>query len=188
MTSVPSPEPRRPLAALVSIGLVGMMLSGCFPTEDGARAELEKHAALVDAAAQDALDAIEVADLSGAHAAGSLDSCGGSLGGWGVAYRAGASAEVGEDHHAAVEKVAAELQALGWDYEGELGGDHPSARLTRADITIDVKTGGRTASHTVHDADKLTVGIFSFSPCVKIPESTDSDDYAEFEREILPRE
>lgn len=168
--------------------VLALALTACSPTHDGAHAELEKHAAVVDDAAQDVLQALDAAALRDAGVAGYLEQCGGSLTGWGVAYHAGGSAAVGEDRRAAVEEVATALQSLGWAHEGELGGDDPSARLTRDDITIDLKTGGFTVGTTRYGADELEIGILQSSPCVKTPEGEHKADYAEFEREILPRE
>lgn len=134
------------------------------------------------------LQAVDAADLRDAGIAGYLDNCGGSLGGWGVAYHAGGSAAVGDDLHATVETVAAELETLGWTYVGELGGDYPSARLTRDDISIHLKTGGFTIGATRHRADELEIGISQLNDCVKTPEGERESDFTEFEQEILPRE
>ncbi|MFK4852824.1 hypothetical protein ACI3KT_14405 [Microbacterium sp. ZW T6_19] len=176
------------LTKTAALAALSLLLTACSATHDGARAELDKHAAVVDDAAQDVLQALDAADLSDAGVAGYLEQCGGSLTGWGVAYHAGGSAKVGEDRQAAVEDVAAELESLGWAHEGEIGGDDPSARLTRDDLTIDLKTGGFTVGATRYGADELEIGIRQSNACVETPEGEYKTDYAEFEREILPRE
>lgn len=176
------------IAKASGLAVLALLLSACSPTHDGAHAELERHAAAVDDAAQDVLQAVDAADLRGGGVAGYLEQCGGSLTGWGLAYHAGGSAVVGEERRSAVEKVSAELQSLGWAYEGEIDDDSPSARLTRDDITIHLKTGGFAVGATRYGADELEIGIRQLSACVKTPEGEYKTDYAEFEREILPRE
>lgn len=176
------------MGAIVAVGLFTALFTGCAPTPDGARAELERRAETVDTAAQDVLTAMDAAGLSDASAAGRIESCGGSLTGWGVAYSAGATATAGDDLAGAVGSVTEQLQALGWRHEGEIGDDPLSARFTRDDVTIDVKAGGAVVGGTAYGEDQIQVGITQADDCVRVPDGVDDSDFPELAKEILPRE
>lgn len=176
------------MAAAVGIGLLALLFSGCSSAPADPRASLEKNATIIDAAAQDVLSALTTAGLSGAEATGRLEQCGGSLNGWGAEYHASASAKVGDDLAATVEQVTTELTSLGWEHTGDLGGEFPTARLERDDVTVDVSTGGFTSGGTRYGADEIAVGIRPASACVKLPEGTFASDLTEFDRSIPPRE
>ena len=176
------------IAAAAALALVTLVISGCSGAPDDPRAAIEEKAATIDDAAQDVLTALTTAGLAEASATGRLEQCGGSLTGWGAEYHAGASAKVGESMQAAVDQVTAELKSLGWDHVGDLGGDFPTARLERGDVTIDLSTGGFTVGATRYHEDDLSVSIWPFSACVKLPEGKTVSDYAEFERSIPPRD
>ncbi|MGB3374242.1 MAG: hypothetical protein WBA87_03785 [Microbacterium sp.] len=173
--------------AVVVVGLFTFLLGGCSPTQQGARVELEQHAAALEAAAQDVLQALDAAGLAGGTAAGHVESCGGSLSP-GVSYRAGGSAPVGDDLAADLEGVSQLLEATGWNSAGDLGGDSPSGRFTRDDITLDVKTGGFRVGDELHGADEMTFGLRIDDPCVRVPDGVHADEFQDLERNILPRD
>ncbi|MFK4761013.1 hypothetical protein ACI3KS_08785 [Microbacterium sp. ZW T5_45] len=163
-------------------------LAGCSAVPADPSAEVERVAAPVDEAAQDVLSAIYAAGLADGQASGHLEQCGGSLTGWGGEYQASASAAVGDDLQTAIDRMTTGLQSSGWTYIGELGGDYPSARLERGDVTIDLMTGGFTVGETRYGAEELEVGITTSNACVTFPEGEHVSDYPEFERTILPRD
>lgn len=174
------------MGAIAVMGLFALLFSGCAPTPDGARAELERRAETVNAAAQDVLLAMGAAGLQSASAAGQVKNCGGSLKP-GLEYSAGASATVGKDLAGAVDAVTEELQALGWQHEGEIGDDRLSARFTRDDVTIDVKAGGAVVGGKAYGEDQMQVGITQADGCVRVPEGVYATDFTDLEKEILPR-
>lgn len=168
------------------VGLFTLLSSGCAPTPDGARAELERHADTVNTAAQDVLLAMDAAGLKDASAAGRVEYCGGSLNP-GLAYSAGASATVGEDLAGAIDAVTEELRSLGWQHEGQIGDDRLSARFTREDVTIDVKAGGAMVGGKAYGEDEMQVGITQADDCVRVPDGVHATDFADLEKDILPR-
>lgn len=177
----------RKTGVIAIVGLLTLLFTGCAPTPDGARAELEHRADTVNTAAQDVLLAMDAAGLHSASAAGRVEYCGGSLKP-GLAYSAGASATVGEDLAGAIAAVSEELQLLGWQPEGEIGDDRLSARFTRDDVTIDVKAGGAVIGGKAYGEDEMQVGIIQADDCVRVPDGVHATDFADLEKEILPRE
>lgn len=175
--------------AVLALSITALLaLAGCSTVPADPTAEIERVATPVDDAAQDVLSAISAAGLTGGRASGHLEQCGGSLTGWGGEYQASASAAVGDDLQATMDRMTTGLESSGWTYIGELGGDYPSARLERDDVTIDLKTGGFTVGETRYGADELEVGITTSNACVKFPEGEHASDYPEFERTIPPRD
>lgn len=173
------------ILVVIGLGLSLGLLTACGPTEAGARAELEKRIEVMGTAARDVLHAMDALQLPDASARGRLESCGGSLRP-GVYYLAGASATIGDDWAAAVEGMTKELEKAGWEYVGEIGGDDPTARFTRGEVTVDLKTGGFTNGGTLYGADQLEVGIRDAGSCVHIPDGVSDSDFADLEGAILP--
>lgn len=175
------------MGGIAVVGLLTLLFTGCAPTPSGAREELERRADTLNTAAQDVLLAMDAAGLQGASAAGRVEYCGGSLKP-GLAYSAGASATVvGEDLAGAIDAMTEELQSLGWRHEGEIGDDRMSARFTRDDVTIDVKAGGAVIGGKAYGEDEMQVGITHADACVHVPDGVHDTDFADLEKEILPR-
>lgn len=178
---------RRLMGAIATMGLFTLLFTGCAPTPDDARSALESRADTLNTAAQDVLLAMDAAGLQGASAVGRVEHCGGSLNP-GLAYRASVSATSGADPAEAIGAVTEELQALGWQHEGEIGDDRLSARFTRDDVTIDVKAGGAVIGGKTYGEDEMQVGITQADDCVRVPDGVHETDFADLENEILPRE
>lgn len=174
------------LAAVV-VGVLAVSLTGCSSVPANPRAELEHRAAVLDAAAQDLLEAVTVAGFSDAKARGTVDVCQ-SPPAPGVSYRAGATVKIGDDLQGAFDAVAAQLEATGWHDTGhELGGEHPSGRFTRDDVTLDVKTGGFSSGGKTYATDEMELGLRIADPCVRIPDDKSFLDYQDLNKDIVPR-
>lgn len=172
--------------AVIIMGLFTLLFAGCSPTLDSARAQLEMRAADMDTAGQDVLQAADAAGFPDATAKGRIESCGGSLKP-GMAYRVGGTVPVGDDLAGAVAAISDQLRSIGWNHEGTIGEDPLSSRFTRDDIMIDLKAGGASVGGTKYGADEMQIGITQANPCVRVPESTYTDEFQDFEKDILPR-
>lgn len=171
---------------VIIMGLFTLLLAGCSPTPDSARAQLEERAAVLDTAGQDVLQAADAAGFPDATTKGRIESCGGSLKP-GMVYRVGATVPVGDDLAGAITAMSDQLRAIGWHHEGTIGEDQLSGRFTRDDVMLDLKAGGATIGGTKYGADELQIGITQANPCVRVPESTYTDEFQDFEKDILPR-
>ncbi|MFT4258820.1 hypothetical protein [Microbacterium sp.] len=172
---------------ITAICLFTVLFTGCASTPESARGELERRADELDDATQDILQALESAGTQAASAAGHINYCGGSMLP-GMAYTTSAHATVSGDLSEAMRAVIDELTTLGWNHVGEIGTDDLSARFTRDDITIDVKAGGATIGGKRYGEDEIEAGTTQPDNCVRVPDGTYADEFADLEKEILPRE
>ncbi|MFT4258822.1 hypothetical protein [Microbacterium sp.] len=173
-------------------GLLALILVGCSPVPADPHAVLEEKAASVDAATQDVLESLDAAGLSGASAHGSVDGCQ-SEPAPGAAYRAGISVTLGEDLVTGFNALVEQLEMTGWadthTYDDvDIPAETPAGRLTRDDITLDIKTGGSTAGGVQYGADEMDLGITIADDCVRIPDGAYFTKMVDLEKEILPRE
>jgi hypothetical protein len=180
------------LAKAASLVVVGLLLSGCSPVPADPRAVLEEKAATIDSVAQDLLEALDAAGLSGASAGGFIDSCQ-SVPAPGVSYRAAIGVTVGEDLVSGFDALSAQLDASGWKSTEDLDDpsmdpEAPARRFVRDDITLDVKTGGSTAGGVHYGADRMTLGLTISNDCVRVPDGGYIAKVQDLEKEILPRE
>lgn len=178
---------RLALLTAVVVGVLAASLTGCSSLPADPRAELEHRATVLDAAAQDLLEAVSSAGFSDAKARGAVDVCQ-SQPVPGVSYTAGAQVKIGDDLRSAFDAVAAQLTATGWQDSGDkLGGEHPSGRFTRDDVTLDVKTGGFSSGGKSYGADEMELGLRIDDPCVRIPDGGSFVDFQDLDKDILPR-
>lgn len=174
------------VVATVLVGMLAATITGCSTAAADPRAELESKAAVLDAAAQDVLEAVDAAGHAGATARGSVDVCQ-SEPAPGVSYGVGGKVKIGDDLHGAFEAVAAQLQEAGWVATGDKpGGENPSGRFTREDVTLDVKTGGFSSGGTRYGADEMEFGLRIADPCVRIPDGKSFLDYQDLDKDITP--
>src|SRR5690606_35773126 len=108
---------RLALLTAVVVGVLAASLTGCSSVPADPRAELEQRAAVLDAAAQDLLDAVSVAGFANAKARGAVDVCQ-SQPVPGVSYAASAQVKIGDDLRSAFDAVAAQLKTTGWRDSG----------------------------------------------------------------------
>lgn len=178
---------RIPLMTTVLIGVLAASLVGCAAAPTDARAKLESRAAVLDSAAQDLLEAVGAAGFDDASAHGNIELCQGEPVP-GVSYSAGATVKIGDDLHGAFDAVAEQLAATGWQDTGHpLGGENPSGRFTRDEVTLDVKTGGFSSGGKHYGADEMELGLRIADPCVRIPRDSSFLDFKDLEKDILPR-
>lgn len=178
-------------AIIVSMGLLALLMSGCSPVPLDPRGALEQKAATIDAAVQDVFDALESAGLAGATASGSVDVCG-SQPAPGVRYGAGMSVKVGDDLAGGFDALMEQLAATGWqptDAYDDLKIDpaKPMGRVSREDVTLDVKTGGASIGGKQYGADEMQLGFTLEDPCVRIPDGASSLDFQDLDKKIIPR-
>src|SRR5690606_5787540 len=108
---------RLALLTAVVVGVLAASLTGCSSVPADPRAELEHRATVLDAAAQDLLEAVSGAGFSDAKARGAVDVCQ-SQPVPAVSYTAGAQVKIGDDLRSAFDAVAAQLTATGWQDSG----------------------------------------------------------------------
>lgn len=179
-------------AIMVCMGLLALLMSGCSPVPLDPRGALEQKAATIDAAVQDVYDALDSAGLSGATARGSVDVCG-SQPAPGVRYGAGMSVKVGDDLARGFDALMEQLTATGWQrtdaYDDvKIDQAKPMGRVSRDDVTLDVKTGGASIGGKQYGTDEMQLGFTLKDPCVRIPDGTSSLDFQDLGRKIFPRE
>jgi hypothetical protein len=178
---------RLALLTAVVVGVLAASLTGCSSVPADPRAELEQRAAVLDAAAQDLLDAVSVAGFANAKARGAVDVCQ-SQPVPGVSYAASAQVKFGDDLRSAFDAVAAQLKTTGWRDSGhKLVGEHPSGRFTRDDVTLDVKTGGFSSGGKSYGTDEMELSLRIADPCVRIPDGSSFVDFQDLDKDILPR-
>jgi len=178
--------------AVAIMGLFTFLLGGCAPTPEGARADLEKKVATIDATTQDLLHVLREAGLKDATARSVVDACEG-MPDPGVMYRAGIEVKVGDDLAAAYAALVDRLDATGWDdtdaYDDvKVDPATPAGQFTRDDVRLDVKTGGAKIGSEQYGSDEMQLGLTMSQSCVRVPVGVYASDFQDLEKEILPRE
>ncbi|MFK4761021.1 hypothetical protein ACI3KS_08825 [Microbacterium sp. ZW T5_45] len=181
----------RKIAAL-GISVVALLLTGCSAVPADPHAVLEEKAAAVDDAAQDLLESLDAAGYTDAAARGIVDACQ-SEPAPGASFGAGIGVTVGDDLVSAFDSLSTQLTRAGWtatdDFDdADVDPAAPMGRFVRADITLDVKTGGFTSGGTRYGADEMTLGITIADDCVRMPDGAYFSKMRDLEKTIHPRD